>query len=93
VTGEPQAHTYDITVQMHTCGSPVTMACALAVETAIPNFLIHEHVSNSGAKENLELVTPDLSPVKGYLTVPEGPGLGIELNERVIAQYSYVRVG
>ncbi len=87
------AHTYDVTVQCHCCGSPVTMASALHIEAVIPNFLIHEHVSSSGAKENLELATPELKIVKGKFTVPEGPGLGIELNEKVISQYPRVRVG
>ena len=81
------AHTYDITVQIHCCGSPITMATALQIETVIPNLMIHEHVSASGAKENRELVTPDLNPVNGYFTVPEGPGLGIELNEEAVAEY------
>ena len=86
------AHTYDITVQCHCCGSPVTMASALQIEAVIPNFMIHEHVSSSGSKENRELVTPDLKPVKGYFTVPEGPGLGIELNEEIAAEYPHFRV-
>ncbi len=86
------AHTYDITVQCHCCGSPVAMAVALQIEAVIPNLIIHEHVSSSGAKENRQLVTPDLKPVDGYFTVPEGPGLGIELNEEVITKYPHFRV-
>jgi len=85
------AHTYDISVQCHCCGSPVTMASALHIEAVIPNFIIHEHVSSSGSKENRELVTPDLKPVNGYFTVPEGPGLGIELNEKLVAEYPHFR--
>ena len=86
------AHTYDISVQCHCCGSPVTMASALQIEAVIPNFLIHEHVYSSGTEENRELVTPDLKPVNGYFTVPERPGLGIELNEAVITEYPHFKV-
>jgi galactonate dehydratase len=32
------AHVYDITVQMHVCGSPISTAAALQLEAVIPNF-------------------------------------------------------
>ncbi|MBI4295916.1 MAG: mandelate racemase/muconate lactonizing enzyme family protein [Chloroflexi bacterium] len=86
------AHTYDAVVQCHCCGSPVTMAAALHLEAVVPNFIIHEHVYSSGVRENLELVTPDLKLVNGYFSVPEGPGLGIELNEAAVAQYPHFRL-
>jgi galactonate dehydratase len=81
------AHTYDLSVQCHCCGSPVTLAVALHVETVIPNFVIHEHVSISGFPENRDLVTPDIEVTNGHFVVPEGPGLGIELNERTVAKH------
>lgn len=39
------ADTYDVKVQIHVCGGPISQAAALHVETAIPNFLIHEQHS------------------------------------------------
>jgi galactonate dehydratase len=81
------AHTYDLQVQCHCCGSPVTLAAALHVETAIPNFIIHEYVSVSGFPENRDLVAPDLQVKNGHFVVPEGPGLGVELNEKAVAKY------
>ena len=86
------AHTYDAAVQCHGCGSPVALAVALHMETAIPNFIIHEFVNTTAAPENRALVTPDLKPEKGRFSVPEGPGLGIELNEKAVAAYPCVRV-
>ena len=86
------AHAYDVSVQCHCCGSPVTVAASLHLEAAIPNFIIHEHVYSSGTPENRELVCPELAPVNGWFTVPEGPGMGIELNEKVIARYPRVTV-
>jgi L-alanine-DL-glutamate epimerase-like enolase superfamily enzyme len=65
----------------------VTLAVALHVETAIPNFIIHEYVGFSGLPENRDLLTPDLEIKNGRFTVPEGPGLGIELNEKAVAKY------
>ena len=73
------AHTYDVGVQAHVCGSPVATAIALHLETAIPNFEIHEHHSFALKACNRELVTPDLQPERGVFTVSDRPGLGIEL--------------
>ena len=86
------AHAYDIWVQCHCCGSPVTLAAALHLETAIPNFIIHEYVGTTGSAENRGLVTPDIKIEKGYFKVPEGAGLGINLNEKAMSRYPCVRV-
>ena len=86
------AHAYDVWVQCHCCGSPVATAAALNLETAIPNFIIHEFVSSSGFPENRALATPDLKVEKGRFRLGEEPGLGVLLNEKEIAKYPCVRV-
>ena len=61
------AHIFDASVQVHVCGSPISLAAALQVEAAIPNFQIHEnHVIN---KVNFirELGTVDIAAVNGGL--------------------------
>ena len=73
-------------MQVHVCGSPVATAAALQLEAAIPNFLIHEHHTNALKTWNVELCTPDLQPVGGIFEVPDRPGLGIELNDTVLAK-------
>jgi galactonate dehydratase len=86
------AHAYDVSVQVHTVGSPVIVAAALQVEAVIPNFIIHEYVAATGAPENRALVTPDIRIEKGSFAVPEGPGLGVVLDEKEIAKYPCVKV-
>jgi L-alanine-DL-glutamate epimerase-like enolase superfamily enzyme len=78
------AHTYDITVQVHVCGSPVATAAALQLEAAIPNFEIHEHHTYALKPGNIVLCHPNYQPIQGTFSVPDAPGLGIELNEDVI---------
>ena len=80
------AHVYDITVQMHVCGSPVSTAAALQLEAVIPNFQIHEHHVISIKPGNRELCVQDYQPQNGKFTVPDRPGLGLELNENVISR-------
>lgn len=86
------AHAYDVSVQCHCCGSPLTLVSALHLEAVIPNFIIHEYVNTTGSPENRALVTPDLQVERGRFTVPEGPGLGVLLNEKEIAKYPCVKV-
>jgi L-alanine-DL-glutamate epimerase-like enolase superfamily enzyme len=79
------AYTYDITVQIHVCGSPISTAASLQLEAVIPNFQIHEHHVISLQKGNRELCIQDYQPENGRFTIPELPGLGIELNDAVLA--------
>jgi L-alanine-DL-glutamate epimerase-like enolase superfamily enzyme len=79
------AHLFDVTIQGHVCGSPVATAVALHVEAAIPNFEIHEHHVYALKEGNRELCLEDLQPVQGRFAVPNGPGLGIELNQKSLA--------
>jgi L-alanine-DL-glutamate epimerase-like enolase superfamily enzyme len=78
------AHLYDITVQAHVCGSPVSIAAGLHLETAIPNFIIHEHHVNALNPEYRAICKYDYQPVNGKYIVPELPGLGQELSEDAI---------
>ncbi|MGD0795787.1 MAG: mandelate racemase/muconate lactonizing enzyme family protein [Dehalococcoidales bacterium] len=86
------AHVYDMTVQMHVCGSPVSTAAALQLEAVIPNFQIHEHHVNAIKPGNREICIPDYQPKNGQYAIPDLPGLGLELNESVIAKSPCVTV-
>lgn len=86
------AHTYEVTVQAHVAGTGVAEAVSLHVETAIPNFIIHEHHQKTLIPEYRELVQYDYQPVNGYYTVPELPGIGQKLTDEVYKQSDYVVV-
>ncbi|MGH2405540.1 MAG: mandelate racemase/muconate lactonizing enzyme family protein [bacterium] len=59
--------------------SAVHHAASLQLCAAIPNFLLYEFWS--GYNPILDIVTAPLAPDHGYLHVPNGPGLGIEIDE------------
>ncbi len=59
--------------------SAVHHAASLQLCAAIPNFLIYEFWS--GYNPIADIVTAPLAPENGYLRVPTGPGLGIEIDE------------
>jgi L-alanine-DL-glutamate epimerase-like enolase superfamily enzyme len=81
------ANTYDATVQVHVCGGPVSTAAALHIEAVIPNFLIHEHHTYALKDHMIELCKYDYQPVNGYYSVPDLPGLGQELNDKIVKEY------
>ncbi|MBR6812760.1 MAG: mandelate racemase/muconate lactonizing enzyme family protein [Oscillospiraceae bacterium] len=82
------AHIFDTGVQIHVCGSPISLAAALQVEAAIPNFVIHEHHIINKMNFVRELGKYDMAPVNGDFIVPDRPGIGQELSEYAL-QTSY----
>lgn len=86
------AHAYDITVQGHVCGGPVTAMAAAQVETAIPNFEIHEHHINARSPDNRAICLEDPQPEGGRLAVSDAPGLGLTLDDAFAAKRAQVEV-
>lgn len=82
------ADMYDVKIQVHVCGGPVATAASLHLETAIPNFIIHEHHTYALKDFNRELCLQDPQAVNGFFEVSETPGLGIELNDKVVMKSS-----
>ncbi len=80
------AHTYDIAVQLHACGSPMSSTAALHLESVIPNFIIHEHHFCFTRRSNIELCINDYQPKNGQFDIPERPGIGNEWSEKAIAE-------
>ncbi len=86
------AEAYGVSVQTHTCNSPISVAVSLHVEAAIPNFIIHEHHTVNTLKEITELCVYDYQPIDGYFYIPELPGIGNELTDKALAEAEIVTV-
>lgn len=87
------AHIYDVGVQAHVCAGPLSVAAALQLETAIPNFVIHEHHVFSRFAYNRKMCMYDYQPEQGFFTVPELPGLGNELSDYCFTHGAKATVG
>ena len=59
---------------------PIAFAASLQLDACIPNFLIQEHASLGEGYLKQPFVVKD-----GYVDLPTGPGLGIELDEEALA--------
>ena len=69
--------------------SPVCMAAALHLGTAIHNFGIQEHMPHT---DETDTVFPHQYFFQDGLMYPgEGPGLGVDLDEKLAAKYPYQR--
>jgi galactonate dehydratase len=83
------AEPYFVAVSPHNYNSTtVGLAATLNVSAAIPNFLITEYFLNMESLGN-EIAEQPFEVVDSYIAVPEGPGLGIELDEAALARFPY----
>jgi len=82
------AQNYGISMALHNAGSPVSIMANVHCAAATENFIALEHHS-ADIDWWSDLVTGVEKPIiqNGYITVPEGPGLGIELNESVVKEH------
>jgi L-alanine-DL-glutamate epimerase-like enolase superfamily enzyme len=64
-------------------------AASIHINASIPNGLFQEWPApGEGSELNTSLVEPAITIDKdGFITIPTGPGLGIELNKDVMAKY------
>ncbi len=81
------AEVYYVQVAPHNPNGPISTAASVHLAAAIPNFLILEHALSEPWHNKVQ-VEP-LKLVNGYFELPTKPGLGVELDEEVIASRPY----
>ena len=82
------AEAQHVRVIPHNPLSPISTAACVQLDACIPNFALQEYTGESEPPKSDLLINP-LKLENGYLIVPEGPGLGIELNETALAQHPF----
>ncbi|MDA8311259.1 MAG: mandelate racemase/muconate lactonizing enzyme family protein [Actinomycetota bacterium] len=75
----------------HQSGGPVATAVCLQLAACIPNFLVQEHFDRFNAPWTADLVTwtPALNESTGELSLPEAPGIGLNLDVDVASAHPY----
>jgi galactonate dehydratase len=74
------AEAYYATVAPHNPLGPISLAAGVQLSASIPNFLCQEQVSLGEG-----YLKKPFTVREGYLDLPTGPGLGIELDEHAMA--------
>jgi galactonate dehydratase len=78
-----------VSVAPHNPQGPVATAMYAHVCATMPNFTIQETFLDYDADWTAELLSDPVRIEDGDLQVPEGPGLGIELNMDVVEEHVY----
>jgi galactonate dehydratase len=86
IAGMAEVHHVQIAPHLY-CG-PVVGAANVQLATCSPNFLIQESIERWQGFHSDILMKP-IRWEDGYILPPTEPGLGVELNERFIADYPY----
>jgi galactonate dehydratase len=75
-------------VALHAPLSPLALAASIQLDACLPNFLVQEHNEVNDWREAGKTIigkgylkTPFVLDEHGCVTVPQGPGLGVEIDE------------
>lgn len=83
------AEAYFARVVPHNPLSPVSTAACVQLAACIPNFALQEYPRGEHEAPKSEIVTGALDHEKGYLIVPEKPGIGVELAPGAAERHPY----
>jgi 2-dehydro-3-deoxyphosphogalactonate aldolase len=72
----------------HLWAGPIEAAASIQLDACCPNFLIQEGIAEWGGFF-AQIQKEPLVWSRGYVTPPTAPGLGVDLDEEVIAKHPY----
>ena len=87
------AETFDIAVAPHAPLGPINLAAALQLDACTPNAFIQEQSLNMHYNKTNDLLDyiknkEVFNYKKGFVDIPEGPGLGINIDEEKVIEMS-----
>lgn len=85
------AEAYDVSLAPHCPLGPIALASCLQLDTCTPNFIIQEQSLGIHYNKGGDLLDYLVNPLQfhysdGYIDIPKGPGLGIEINEEKVRE-------
>ncbi|MEX1037137.1 MAG: mandelate racemase/muconate lactonizing enzyme family protein [Sneathiella sp.] len=82
------AEVYYAQIAPHMYCGPVSAMADIQLSTCTPNFLIQESINTMG-DFHAEILKEPIQWEEGYIIPPTKPGLGIELDEEVLARHPF----
>lgn len=83
------AEAHHVQVVPHNPLSPVSTAACLQLAACIPNFALQEYPKGELEPPKSEIVASTLKVEDGFLIIPDGPGIGVELAPGAAERYPY----
>ena len=83
------AEAYGVEMAFHNAFGPIQNAVTLQLDASIPNFLIQESFYDVFPEWKRKLIKGGTPVVKGHSKVPGRPGLGVEVDERVLEEHRF----
>lgn len=84
------AETHYASIAPHNPLGPISLAACLQLDACTPNFLIQEHPSMAEKWDLGEgYLKQSFEVINGHVAIPQGPGLGIEINEEALIERSF----
>jgi galactonate dehydratase len=82
-------HSHHGVTAPHSAQGPLCSIAAAHLNTATPNFFIHEIFDDFNEDWTKQILTNPIEVKDGYITVDDRPGWGTELNLDMIGQHPY----
>ena len=82
------AESYHAAIVTHNFLGPILTAAAVQLDASIPNFIVQEY-SKGDEDEHNRIYRSALKREGGYIPVPDAPGIGVELDDDLIASTPY----
>ncbi len=87
------AEAHYVGVVPHNPLSPISTAACLQLAASIPNFTIQEYPIGELEPPKSEIVTEPLKQEGGFLMIPDGPGIGVELADDAETRFPPIAYG
>ena len=78
------AESYHAAIVTHNFLGPILTAAAVQLDASIPNFIVQEY-SKADEGEHNRVFRTALKREGGYIPVPDAPGIGVELDDDLVA--------
>ena len=82
------AESFSVGVIPHNPLTPISTAACVQLDACIPNFVLQEYTGEDKPPKSLMVKKP-LRLEKGYLIIPEEPGIGVEISDEFFATHKY----
>lgn len=79
-----------VSLAPHNASGPIATAATLQIAAVVPNLLIQEMFAPLDAPWKELVARPAVTPVDGRIAIPDGPGLGVDLDESEVLRHPFI---